>query len=897
MGIFGSRKKIYVSSVVYNLAGDENLRPNYLKTTVIGATLADDNRSMAEQITSSYIKGPGIKLRSFARWSRTSGYTDTIGLVTGNISVGNSVNISVLKTQIPHAPTEEVMIQTVDIGDPDYSYWSEQYMLQNYPSLINTDWTADISDETKIITITFEGGGTVSFLASTYDPAGRFLYTSYMLGAGREEGPTETGDVIPLGSGDPWPSTSGWDEISNVETDTDVELETKVVTEITYSDSRPPEGGTTTSTRTETYEQIHRLYERETYKGTNPAGNGTYSLKEFMYQDQVDEITEDVEVTTTDEDIGGGVIKTTKVTTTTQNLELDRSYRIDEQEITQSSWGPTQIMIYQQGTGNAVLDAMFAPDQLNDQFFPFIPFRLDNKFVSESYLPEVYGASKKAFKKATGGKFDNTIDQIADNEDLSDIDYTYAVFGVSLNVKENSCKKYVYRFFKSILDTLSIGGDGAYTAWKTQWNIADASIQAWNTWRVAQSNPSDPLYGTPEPAKLTYPAMPMTDMRITSGTNPTMNFDMTISWTAISEETGTGLGKPGVRQGDCWFVTGASEEFEEVGYVGGQWGSLINRFLNNITLYYQDSPDTWRRIVIRGLKHRNAIYKGKAVEIDGLEALQDTDESGFIIPLHEGVYRSMSLKDATQMSTACAFLVFNCYQVVKKKWYQTGLFQVILIIVVIVVSVFFPPAGAAAGGGGVLGSSAVVGGALGFTGTTAIIVGAIANAIAAMVITAIIKKAAIALFGERLGTLIGALVSIVTLQVATGLANGQSLASSFANMMRADNLLALTNAGVGAYTDYVAASTQDILQKTQKLLEEYKTESDRISQAYADTFGSNQGIIDPMLLTDSSRRSGTESPDAFLTRTLMMGGDIVDMSMDMLNNFAQMTINTDLPAS
>lgn len=898
MGMFGSRKQTYVSSVVYNLAGDENLRPNYLKTTVIGATLADDRRSLAEQITTSYIRGPGIKFRNFARWSRTSGYTDAVGLVTGNIAVGNSVDIDTLKSQIPHAPTQDVLIQTVDIGSPDYSYWAEQYMLVNHPTLINTDWTADIDGDTKIVVIFFEGGGTASFTASTYNDTGRFLYVSYMIGEGRSEGSIETGTTITLGSGDPWPDTTDWDEVSDVETNVDVDLDTTVLTEITYSDGRPPEGGTTTSTRTETYVQFHKVFERETYMGTNPAGNGTYSVKETMYQDQMDDITSSVVVTSTDEDIGGGVIKTTKVTTTTENLGLDRTYRIDEQEITQSSWGPTQIMIYERGTGNSVLDAMFAPDQLNDQFFPFIPFRLDNKFVSETYLPDIYAQSKKALKKATGGKFDKTIDDIAENEDLEDIDYCYAVFGVSLNVKENACRKYVYRFFQAILDTLSIGGDGAYTAWKIQWDAADLSIKAWNDWRTAQSNPSDPLYGTPEPAKLAYPAMPMTNMRVTSGNNPTMNFDMTISWIAITESTGTGLGQPGATQGDCWFTIGADEEFNEEGYVNGEWGTLITRTLNSITLHWQDSPDTWRRLVIRGLTHRNAIYKGKAVEIDGKEALEDLEESGFIIPLHEGIYRSMPLKDSTQMSTACAFLVFNCYQIVKKKWYQTGLFAVILIIIIIVVSIFFPPAGAAAGGGGVLGGSAAVGAALGFSGTTAIIVGAIANAIAAMVITAIIKKAAIAIFGEKLGTIIGAIAAIVTLQVANSVASGQTISSSFANLMRADNLLSLTSAGINAYSDYIAVSTQDILQKTQKLLEEYKTETERISQAYADTFGSNQGIIDPMLLTDSSRRGHyVEGPDSFLTRTLLMGGDIVDMSIDMLNNFADMTINTELPTS
>ena len=71
------------------------------------------------------------------------------------------------------------------------------------------------------------------------------------------------------------------------------------------------------------------------------------------------------------------------------------------------------------------------------------------------------------------------------------------------------------------------------------------------------------------------------------------------------------------------------------------------------------------------------------MDISAKEALEDVEESGFIIPLHEGVYRAMGLKDSTQMATACSFMVFNCYQVVKKKWYQTGIFKIILVVILI----------------------------------------------------------------------------------------------------------------------------------------------------------------------------------------------------------------------
>src|SRR5690606_16208355 len=142
-----------------------------------------------------------------------------------------------------------------------------------------------------------------------------------------------------------------------------------------------------------------------------------------------------------------------------------------------------------------------APSDTLGSFYPFIPFRLDNKFVSESYLPTVYEQAKKGYKRATTGDFDEMIENLADNEDLSDIDYAYAVFGVSLNVLENASRKYIYHFFKEILNDFPVGGSG-YDAWQLAWDTAHTSWETWAEWSNAQANPADPLYGTPEPERL-----------------------------------------------------------------------------------------------------------------------------------------------------------------------------------------------------------------------------------------------------------------------------------------------------------------------------------------------------------------------------------------------------------
>lgn len=892
MGMFGSRKKTYVSSVPYNMAGDENDRPNYLKTTIFGAVL-NETPSLGNAITNSYLKGPAIRFRNFARWSRTSGYVNTVGLATGSLSVGNSVDVNVLRDQIPHGSNQVVQVQSVQIGDADYTWWADRWMLENHPDRINEDWTADINGQT--ITILFGGVSTYTFDATDFDQTGRYLYASYLLADNPSDGPVVPGTTVELGPTDPWPSTSGWSTISDDTNSNDVTLTNKVIIDVTYSDGRPSEHTETPTDRIESVAEHHRVYKKTEYMGNKPGTDQTYSITSTMYQDEVANVTTSSTESSVEEDIGGGVIKTTKTTNITQTLGTKRTYRVDTMETIQSSWSGTKVFIYKHGSGNAILDAMFSPSTGNQDFFPYIPFRVDNKFISPSYLPDVYDEAKKALKKSTTGKYDDIISKIADNESLDDIDYAYAVFGVSLNVKEVACREYIYRFFKGILDAAGVGGDGAYNAWKLEWDAADASMTQWNKWKTAQGNPSDPLYGTPEPAKKPYPPMPSSEIKIRSDNNRVLNYNITVSWNAIIEATGTGQAKPGAKQGDLWFQVNTDDVFEEQGYVGGVWGTVAQYLSNNIDLYWQDGNNTYRVLKLRGLTHRNEIYNGKAVEIDGREALQDTEESGFIVPLHEGIYRSMPLTKSTQMATACSFLVFNCYQVVKKKWYQTGLFQVILIIIIIIVSIYTGGAGAGASGG-LLGTNAAVGAAIGLTGVAAIIVGAIANAIAAMLLVTIIQRGAVAIFGDKLGTIIGAIASVIALNVGTAMANGQTMAQGFGNMMRADNLMQLTSVALDSYAKYINVSTQGILEETQGVLERYKVESEEIQQAFADTFGVNKGVIDPLSLTDSARYFGfvPESPTSFLERTLMVGSDIADLSLNMLGQFADLTLNTNL---
>jgi hypothetical protein len=735
MGLFGSTKT-YVSSVLYNLAGDVADRPNYLKTLTVGNVITNSKFSMAETLKTGYLHGPGIKLRSFFRWCQDN--YDYIGMPEGHLGGVTESDLSDLEDAILGVDPGPVFIQALHFGIADYSFWADQWMLDNHPTLIDTAWVSDINETTGDITVTFEDTSTSTFTPTDFVGGAEYLYATYLL-----------------------------------------------------------------------------------------------------------------------DDVTG-------------------------------------IYIYRIGSGNPSLDSL-AADEVPDpdgEYFPFIPIRLDNEFLSTTFEPDGYALAKKAYKKAGGGSFDDLIAKIEDNADLDDIDFAYVVYGVPLNTASNEGKEYLYRFFDRIRvgqipDEIDIT---TYIGEMEDYNAEYSTYQeAQMEWVIGGKVGPRPTYPTTH-----RQTSPKSYITIRSTGDLDTNFHNKISWRFIGETTGVGLKEVGRVPGEIWLEDGGLAEQSLAEFTVDDLPFSTDFSEGDVfTISWQVDDDNWKMLTISGAKFENRIYNGKSVVIKPSEAFDDEDESGFLVPLHYETIREMSLINSTQLATQCAFVVFNCYEVVKTKWYQSFIFKIILVVVIIAITVL--TGGVGASGIGLLGTNLAVGAALGLSGTLAVIAGAIANAIAAMIIMKIVTFGATKIFGEKLGAIIGAVVALVTLQVGTGLMNGMSLASTWGNLMSAANLIQLTNAVGTGVSGYIQASAMQTQQKTEELLETYNTRSKEISELFQQNIGYDRGVIDPMSLTDTMFGNFSESQAMFLSRTLMTGTDIAEMSMDMLNNFADYTLNLERP--
>ena len=511
----------------------------------------------------------------------------------------------------------------------------------------------------------------------------------------------------------------------------------------------------------------------------------------------------------------------------------------------------SKIFIYQIGSGTVELDVLDETAGSLAEFMPFIPLRLDNKAIDDPTYDEIFGDCAKAYKKLTGKPIEDILTQIADNENIGDVDHCYLQFGVPLNTMDNDSRLYLYEFFKMLT---------AYQQW------SELDYTAWQTGKNASG-----LEGF----------TPVTNqIRLKSNAEVTASYDIRLNWITISESIQPGLGKPTAKVGDCWFGEITEEEFYDP-------GTTNRNSFDNTYIYHQTSQTSFRRLTLRGLLFQNFIYGGNAVSIRPQEALDDPEENGFTIPIHYPTLRKVSLKSSTQMAVGNTLLVFNSYQVTKQKWYQRGFFRILLMIAIAVIGAFVFP-----GAIGLLGSNLAVGTTLGFSGTSALIAGAVVNALAAVALTTVIQMGSTALFGEKLGAIIGAIATFIAFQSIMQFQTTGSWNIDWGQMMRVDNLMKMTDSVAGAVRGLAQAEIGDIREEFAGLTEWYGSETDKIENLTRELLGYSGVTINPLMLTEIMETPfpRAESMDSFLQRTMLNGSDIAEVSFSMIEDFADISL-------
>lgn len=893
MGLFSGKKIITVSSTLYNMAGDEDDRPDYLKG-VLFASMIQNSESLGDDITKSYLEGPGIKQRQFFKYAQRS---NLAGLPTVTATNSNPVDPAVVAGEIdvPNDPAGLVVeVQNSMIVDGDPEPFIQRWILENYPERVNEDWLGEFDESTEEFSVQFPNGDFFSFTDTEFDPSNQYIYATYVNILPAEEQPVvEESNQTVTSQVD----LTGYDEISSTGTFTNVVLQRTADITVEYDDGTPTEHSTEDADVTEPLNTSEDVYERtlitetDGYTTTGQLNRYSYTGSDIVVGGYYHE-----EVVV--EDLPAGYTKTTTTITTGEQIQEQWTEVHETQEIQESAVvGGGKLFIYRIGDGNATLDALAVEADTSNfqEFYPFLPVRLNNKSLSHEIYENngLYDETKKAYRRATDWKnIDDILEEVEDNDSIDDIDYAYIMYGCSLNVKENACRKYIYNFMENMIQFQNTNSS-SISDFQDQIDAYEQAQQDLEDWQnLDQSGvPWEDRVPRPSIPNITVPSVTRLKLKTDSTLMP--SYDIRLEWVHIEQEQFSGtftitpvIGDP--RQstiGEVYFEKGPNiswTEREAFGNSDNDTFRTINREIESIYMYYQVTDSTYRRLQVFGFTHYNYIYGGKSVKITAHEALDDSDISGFVIPLHYPTMKAMSIVDYTQMATANVHILFNSYEVTKQKWWQTGFFKILLIILVIVVAVIINP-GAFAAGGGILGGNLAIGAALGLTGTAAIIAGVVANYLASIVISQLLSVVGTALFGEKWGTVFAAIATFAF-----------SAAMSGMNLFSAEGLLGLGNALANGYSGWVQGDIAEMQEDYEADLDQYEEQMEYIDDLIAG-LGGNDLNFNPIFLTDSVQGNGSgsgkgympETADEFIRRTTMVGSDIVEITQSMVYDFVE----------
>ena len=571
------------------------------------------------------------------------------------------------------------------------------------------------------------------------------------------------------------------------------------------------------------------------------------------------------------------------------------------------SQSETRLHTYRMGSGVVALDTLSStvPDA---EFFPAIPLRISKTSVRNMFFTGAQSGAlaniKKAYKKLTGARLDDLLDEIEKNENIGDVDSIYLVQGISLNAQENVSKAYLYKFLRRMME-MQYSVTAELPVLITNPSREEAQEAAlWNRWLNAQATGAtkDTTYQTQAPAgsQAMVQANPDFELRLnTKGLNNPS--DYRLRWSRIEETTHLGNAKcfdgnqtrGRAKVGDYWLHVGPPiRQVTPMLYTTAEMTNpkTVTDLVPVLYLFHQYSARRYRKLTITNLRHVNYVYDNHTVTITAQEALEDLDESAFIVPLHYPTLISMGAARMTEVAGSANHLVFNSYKSVKQKWYQTGIFKVVLVIAAIAIA-FIVPGGAATLGttAGIFGTNAAVGLALGASAATAAIVGAVVNGIAAMVITTVISNVSTKIFGEKAGAIIATIASFVAISYGTQFATQGNFNVDWSSFMKAERLMDLTNAVGQAYASWLNADTRAMASSFEELERDYEAEMRKVDELSKEILGMTNGEIDPMMLTDATEHFGERSED-FLTRTLLTGTDIAELSYAMIENFVAISL-------
>lgn len=458
--------------------------------------------------------------------------------------------------------------------------------------------------------------------------------------------------------------------------------------------------------------------------------------------------------------------------------------------------GVTKYWMYRMGAGTyPTLDALFGePPTVNGTYFPFAYFRFNKQSEIGDTSTQNYKTSKKLVKYL-GMDYDVVATAIDENPDIADVEQAMLIMAVPANTSDPLEQRYLFTFFDSLHNSSE---NQAYSPSVTSSASLGRIITGGNG-----------TYGRR--------AMVIQDKR----------FKMVLSYQEVYKQQAAGniaeVGKYTSGTGTEDFITQMYDS--ETGATVPKTNTVRYHFYR-----YQKAPGVYEEVLVAGLQVMYYVLGEHKVVAD------ETDDI-LLIPLDYSIAQTYSIAERETLYSRSLHFVFNSAVITKVKWYQRGIFRVLLLIVAIAIAVY--------DGGATLGAY------LGLQGAAAIIASVVINMIVGELL-----KIAFKLFVKVFGADLALLLAVVLIVVAGyHFLNAESLKG----VPWASELLQLSN---GLQNAAMEAKFGDLLADRESFTA-YMEEQNKLLETANDLL-SNRTAMSPFVIFG-------ESPDAYFNRTVHSG--------------------------
>ena len=179
MGLFSSKKVIYVSSVAYNLAGPVTDRLNVLKSTVSRhAILSDKKTGLGQRIIDNQLVGPTMDQRSWFRWAKNH---YSLGAVSGQVAVRQDIDFGVAATLLSAPSGYSVVVDDSYFSSANIALWAERHILLTRAVDFDTDWVVDYFPSTSSMVIQYADLSTETVSVTGYNRSSIYAVVQYRL--------------------------------------------------------------------------------------------------------------------------------------------------------------------------------------------------------------------------------------------------------------------------------------------------------------------------------------------------------------------------------------------------------------------------------------------------------------------------------------------------------------------------------------------------------------------------------------------------------------------------------------------------------------------------------------------------------------------------------------------